>query len=47
MHVHIIDIVLVYSFVFLGCESDEALVVDVDSKGIAACDEGVNSHVEF
>lgn len=30
MHIHVIDIILVYKFVFLGCESNQPLVVNVD-----------------
>jgi hypothetical protein len=47
MHIHIIDIILIYSFIFLGCKSNKTLVVDVNPEWIAACYESIDSHVEL
>ena len=47
MHVEIIDVLFVSWLVFLGCESHQSLVVDVNSKRIATCHKSVYPQVEF
>ena len=47
VHKQVLEVALLWSLIFLGCEAGETLLVDIDAQRVNAVDKRVDSEVEL